>query len=73
MLEFRVFSHAHQVFDEMLERAFICVYGQLTYAKRSGQLSSVGRENEWYLDMRIIQVLVRSRIIIFCSLIELTP
>ena len=33
MLDFRVFSHAHQVFDEMLERAFICVNGQLTYAK----------------------------------------
>jgi len=36
MLEFRVFSHAHQVFDEMLERAFICVLEQLTYAERRG-------------------------------------
>jgi len=25
MLEFMIFSHAHQVFDEMLERAFISV------------------------------------------------
>ena len=45
MLEFRVFSRAHQVFDDMLERAFICVYGQLTYAERCDQLSSVGGEN----------------------------
>ena len=44
MLEFRVFSHAHQVFDEMLERD-VCVYRQLTYAERWGQLSSVGGEN----------------------------
>jgi len=34
MLEFRVFSHAHQVFDEMLERDFIRVLGQLAYAER---------------------------------------
>jgi len=34
MLEFRVFYHAHQVFDEMLERAFVCDYGQLTYDGR---------------------------------------
>jgi len=47
-LKFRVFSHAHQVFDEMLERAFICVYRPLTYAERWGQLSSVGRENDKY-------------------------
>ena len=58
-LEFRVFSHA-QLFDEMLERAFIRVYGQLTYAERWGQLPSVGRENDKYLDMKIVQVLVRS-------------
>ena len=45
MLEFRVFSRAHQVFDEMLERAFIHVLGQLTYVERSDQLSSVGGEN----------------------------
>ena len=44
-LEFWVFSHTHQVFDEMLERAFIHVYGQWTYAERWGQLSRVGREN----------------------------
>ena len=50
MLEFSVFSHAHQVFDEMLERAFICIYGQLTYAKRRGQLSNVGRENGKYVE-----------------------
>jgi len=29
MLEFRVFSHAHQVFNEMFERAFIRVYDML--------------------------------------------
>jgi len=46
MLEFRVFSRAYQVFDEILERGFICVYGQLTYAERCGQLSSVGGEND---------------------------
>jgi len=60
MLEFRVFSRAHQVFDEMLERAFIRVYGQLTYAERRGQLSSMDTENDKYLDMKIVQVLVRS-------------
>jgi len=49
MLECRVFSHAHQVFDEMFERAFIRVYGKLTYAERWGQLSSVGRENHKYV------------------------
>ena len=49
MLEFRVFSHAHQVLDEMIERAFIHVYEQLTYAKRWGQLSSVGRENDKFV------------------------
>jgi len=49
MLEFRVFSYVHQMFDEMLERAFIHVYGQLTYAKRRGQLSSVGREDGKYV------------------------
>jgi len=54
MLEFRFFSHAHQVFDEMLERAFTRVYGELTYAERWGQLSSVGRENGKYLDMKIV-------------------
>ena len=46
----------------MLERAFIRVYGQLTYAERRGQLSSVGRENDKNLDMKIVQVLVRSLI-----------
>ena len=60
MLKFRVFSHAHPMFDEMLERAFILVYGQLTYPERWGQLSSVGRENGNYLDMKIVQVLVKS-------------
>ena len=54
MLEFGVFSHAHQVFDEMLERAFVCDYGQLTYDGRWGQLSSVGRENGEYLDIKIV-------------------
>jgi len=34
MLEFRDFSRTHQVFDAMLERAFICAFGQLAYAKR---------------------------------------
>ena len=33
MLEFKIFSHAHHVFDEMLERAFIRVLVQLTYAE----------------------------------------
>ena len=60
MLEFRVFCHAHQVFDEMLERAFVRDYGQLTYDGRWGQLSSVGMENDKYLDMKLVQVLVRS-------------
>ena len=60
MLEFRFFSHAHQVFDKMLERALTRVYGELTYAERWGQLSSVGRENGKYLNMKIVQVLVRS-------------
>jgi len=59
MLEFRVFSHIKQVFDEMFERDFIHVYGQLTYAERWGQLSSVGMGNGKYLDMKIVQVLVR--------------
>ena len=49
MLEVRVFSHVHQMFDEMLERAFIRVYGQLTYAESWGQLSSVGGENDKYV------------------------
>jgi len=44
----------------MLETAFILVYGQLTYTERWGQLSSVGRENGKYLNMKIVQVLVRS-------------
>ena len=48
-LEFRVFSHTYQVFDQMLERAFICIYGQLTYAERWGQLLSMGRENDKYV------------------------
>ena len=44
----------------MLESAFIRVYGQMTYAERGGHLSSVGREKCKYLDMKIVQVLVRS-------------
>ena len=44
----------------MLERAFILIYGQLTYDERVGQLSSVGRKNDKYLDMKIVQVLPRS-------------
>ena len=44
----------------MLERAFIRFYGQLTYAERVGQLSSVGRKNDKYSDMKIVQVLARS-------------
>ena len=44
----------------MLERVFVRVFGQLTYAERCSQLSSVGRENDKYLDMKIVQVLVRS-------------
>jgi len=34
MFEFRDFSHAHQVFDEMLEKAFMQALGHWTYAKR---------------------------------------
>jgi len=64
MLEFRVFSHAHQVFDEMLERAFIRVYGKFTYAERWGQLSSVGTENDKYLDMKIVKVLLGHKLLI---------
>jgi len=41
MLEF---SHVHQVIGEMIEKAFIHNFRQLTYAK-SNQLPSVGREN----------------------------
>jgi len=33
MLEFRLSFHARQVFDEMLERAFIHGLGHLTYAE----------------------------------------
>ena len=53
------------MFDEILERTFIRILGQLTYAERWGQLPSVGRENSQYLDMRIVHVLVRSKIAIF--------
>jgi len=45
MLEFRDFSYAHQVSDEMLKRAFIPILGQLTCAKMRSQLSSVGGED----------------------------
>ena len=41
-LEPRVFPHARQVFDDMLERALIYIFGQLTYAERRGQFASVG-------------------------------
>jgi len=54
MFEYRDFSHAHQVFDEMRERAFIHVLGQLTCAERRGQLFIVGVEDRYYLDMRIV-------------------
>ena len=47
----------------MLERAFIRFYGQLTYAERVGQLSSVGRENSWDWDMKIVSSLARSRVV----------
>jgi len=33
MLEFKAFSHVHHVFDEMLERTFIRILRQLTYAE----------------------------------------
>jgi len=46
MLEFGDFSHAHQVFDEMIRRTFIRILGQLTYNKRWGQLSCVGKQND---------------------------
>ena len=64
-MKFRVFSYAHQVFGEMFERAFIHVLGQLTYAEKWDQLSSVDRENDKYFDMRIVQILVRFKIVIF--------
>ena len=64
-MKFRVFSHAHQLFDEMLERALMHVLEQLTYNERWGKLSNVGRENDKYLDMRIVQVLVRFKIVMF--------
>jgi len=51
------------VFDEILERAFIHVLGKLTYAKRRGQLSSVGRENDKYLDMKMVQILLDLRLL----------
>jgi len=35
-------------------------------------LSNVGRENGKYLDMKIVQILVRSLIAISCGLIGLT-
>ena len=37
------------MFDEVLERAFVWVYVQLTDAERWGQLSSVGRANGKYM------------------------
>jgi len=40
MLEFRFCFHAHQVFDKMLERAFVRVLGHSTYAERWCWLSS---------------------------------
>jgi len=45
MLEFIVFSRAHQVLNEMFERAFTRVLGQLTYVERGRQLSTMGGEN----------------------------
>ena len=48
-LESRVFSHTHQMFDETLERPFIHVCEQLTYAERWGQLSNMGRENDKFV------------------------
>ena len=41
-LQIRVFSHTHHMFDETLKRVFIRIFGWLTYAKRWGQLASVG-------------------------------
>jgi len=45
MIEFKVFSRAHQVFDKMLEIAFIHILGHLTCAERLVQLCNVEREN----------------------------
>jgi len=39
--------------------------GQLTYAERWCQLSSVGRENDEYLDIRIVQVPIRPKVATF--------
>jgi len=33
MLKFRDFSHAHQMFNKMLGKALICVFGQWTYVE----------------------------------------
>ena len=51
------------MFREILERAFICVLGQLTYAERWSRLSSVSRKNSWDWDMKIVSLLARSRVV----------
>ena len=56
VLESNIFSHADQVFDEMLERVFILILGQLTYAEMWGWLFSMGRVNNRDLDMKIVSV-----------------
>jgi len=45
MFGFEALSYTHQVFNEMLKRVFIGVFGQLTYAERRGSLFRVGRED----------------------------
>jgi len=39
-LELGVFSHGYQLFDEILDRAFIRIFGRLTYAERRGRLAT---------------------------------
>ena len=71
MFEFRVFFHARQVFDEMVKRAFSRIVGHSTYAERWDWLSSVGRENRWYSDMRIVLIASLVNDCQSCSLIML--
>ena len=50
---------------EMLERAGIRVFGKLTCVERRGQLSIVDEENGEHSNMKIVQVLVGSRVTAF--------
>jgi len=52
MLPVKSFSFAHNMFNKLLERTFIHIFGRLTCAERSGQLVG-GREDNWDSDMKI--------------------